>query len=184
VAKQEASGESAAASKESSELRSSASLRRCHRGTGSRKADKEEEVASAPHGPPARSLLLAALLDAVATKLDSVLQRLHKHEGEVGESVHGCAFDCLATCRYFFKNKIVQYPLYTDNLKDLYNYRIGKHYTHFIKISHNKTTPSIWRNTGLGKKLCPVHEIGQIHSYDLLIPIIFSLAKLLWYCGS
>jgi hypothetical protein len=90
VAKQEASGESAAASKESSDLRSSASLRRRRRrGTGSRKADKEEEVASAPHGPPARSLLLAALLDAVATKLDSVLQRLHEHEGEVGESVHG-----------------------------------------------------------------------------------------------
>jgi hypothetical protein len=89
VAKQEASGESAAASKESSDLRSSASLRRRRRGTDIGKADKEEVVASAPHGPPARSLLLAALLDAVTTKLDSVLQRLHEHEGEVGESVHG-----------------------------------------------------------------------------------------------
>jgi hypothetical protein len=84
VAKQEASGESAAASKESSDVRSSASLCRRRRGTGSGKADEEEEAASAPHGLPARSPPLAALLDAVAAKLGSVLQRLHEHEGEVG----------------------------------------------------------------------------------------------------
>jgi hypothetical protein len=46
---------------------------RRRRETDSGKADKEEEEASAPHGPPARSLLLAAL----RTKLGSVLQRLH-----------------------------------------------------------------------------------------------------------
>jgi hypothetical protein len=62
-----------AASKESSDVGSSASLGRRHRGTDSGKADKEEEEASAPHGPPARSLLLAAM----HTKLGSVLQWLH-----------------------------------------------------------------------------------------------------------
>jgi hypothetical protein len=87
----------------------------------------------------------------------------------------GCTTDCLSTCRYFFKNKTVQYPLYTDNLMDLYNYRTGKHYTHFSKISHNKTAPSIWWSTRPGKKLCPVHELGQIHSYDLLIPIFIHM---------
>jgi hypothetical protein len=89
VVKQEASGESAAVSKESSDVRSSASLRCCHRGTSSENADEEEEAASAPHGPPTRSPPLAVLLDEVAAKLGSVLQRLHEHEGEVGESVHG-----------------------------------------------------------------------------------------------
>jgi len=83
VAKQEASGESAAASKESSDVRSLASLCRRRRGTGSGKAEEEEDEASAPGPPPtARSPPLAALLDAVAAMLGPVLQRLHEHEGE------------------------------------------------------------------------------------------------------
>ncbi|OEL16961.1 hypothetical protein BAE44_0022022 [Dichanthelium oligosanthes] len=85
VAKQEASGESAAASKESSDVRSSASLCRRRQGSVSGKAE-EEEAASAPHPPPALSAPLAALLDAVAAKLGSVLQRLHEHEGEEAAS--------------------------------------------------------------------------------------------------
>ncbi|RCV12259.1 hypothetical protein SETIT_2G254700v2 [Setaria italica] len=89
VAKQEASGESAAASKESSDVRSSASLCRRRRGTGSGKADEEEEAASAPRAPPARSPPLAALLEAVAAKLGSVLQRLHEHEGEEAAAYRG-----------------------------------------------------------------------------------------------
>ncbi|CAL5073617.1 unnamed protein product [Urochloa decumbens] len=90
VAKQEASGESAAASKESSDVRSSASLCRRRRGAGSGKADEEEEAASAPRAPAARSPPLAALLDAVAAKLGSVLQRLHEHEeGEEAAAYRG-----------------------------------------------------------------------------------------------
>ncbi|CAN6218172.1 unnamed protein product [Urochloa humidicola] len=89
VAKQEASGESAAASKESSDVRSSASLCRRRRGTGGGKADEEEEAASAPRAPAARSPPLAALLDAVAAKLGSVLQGLHEHEGEEAAAYRG-----------------------------------------------------------------------------------------------
>ncbi|CAN6224923.1 unnamed protein product [Urochloa humidicola] len=89
VAKQEASGESAAASKESSDVRSSASLCRRRRGTGGGKADEEEEAASAPRAPAARSPPLAALLDAVAAKLGSVLQGLHEHEGEESAAYRG-----------------------------------------------------------------------------------------------
>ncbi|CAL5087663.1 unnamed protein product [Urochloa decumbens] len=89
VAKQEASGESAAASKESSDVRSSASLCRRRRGAGSGKVEEEEEAASAPRPPAARSPPLAALLDAVAAKLGSVLQRLHEHEGEESAAYRG-----------------------------------------------------------------------------------------------
>ncbi|CAN6211115.1 unnamed protein product [Urochloa humidicola] len=89
VAKQEASGESAAASKESSDVRSSASLCRRRRGAGSGKADEEEEAASAPRAPASQSPPLAALLDAVAAKLGSVLQRLHEHEGEEAAAYRG-----------------------------------------------------------------------------------------------
>jgi hypothetical protein len=86
VAKQEASGESAAASKESSDVRSSASL--CRRRRGKAEEEEEEEEASALGPPTAGSPPLAALLDAVAAKLGSVLQRLHEHEGEVGDPIN------------------------------------------------------------------------------------------------
>ncbi|TVU10039.1 hypothetical protein EJB05_43544 [Eragrostis curvula] len=82
VAKQEASGESAAASKESSDVRSSASL--CRRRRGKASGAEEEEAASAPRPTPAQSLPLAALLDAVAAKLGTVMERLHEHESEEG----------------------------------------------------------------------------------------------------
>ncbi|RLM87203.1 hypothetical protein C2845_PM04G19890 [Panicum miliaceum] len=88
VAKQEASGESAAASKESSDVRSSASL--CRRRRGKAEEEEEEEEEASALGPPtAGSPPLAALLDAVAAKLGSVLQRLHEHEGEEAGAYRG-----------------------------------------------------------------------------------------------
>ncbi|XP_062199513.1 uncharacterized protein LOC133901970 [Phragmites australis] len=84
VAKQEASGESAAASKESSDVRSSASL--CLRRW---KAGATDEEAASARRLPAQSQPLAALLDAVTAKLGSVLQRLHEHESEEGAAYRG-----------------------------------------------------------------------------------------------
>lgn len=90
VAKQEASGESAAASKESSDVRSSASLCRRRRGGGGKAEEEEEEEAASPARPPAaRSPQLVALVDAVAAKLGSVLQRLNDHESEEAAAYRG-----------------------------------------------------------------------------------------------
>jgi hypothetical protein len=79
VVKQEASGESAAASKESSDVRSS--CRRGRPGKTASGAEEEEEAASSPRAPPALSP--SALLDAVAGKLAPVMERLREHEVEV-----------------------------------------------------------------------------------------------------
>jgi hypothetical protein len=76
---QEASGESAAASKESSDVRSS--CRRGRPGKTASGAEEEEEAASSPRAPPALSP--SALLDAVAGKLAPVMERLREHEVEV-----------------------------------------------------------------------------------------------------
>lgn len=80
VAKQEASVESAVDSKDSSEVRSSASL--CRRRRGSGNAEEEEAEAEASKSSP-----LTFLLDAVLAKLGCVLDRLRENDSEVGASV-------------------------------------------------------------------------------------------------
>ena len=79
VAKQEASVESAVDSKDSSEVRSSASL--CRRRRGSGNAEEEEEAEASKSSP------LTFLLDAVLAKLGCVLDRLRENDSEVGASV-------------------------------------------------------------------------------------------------
>lgn len=75
VAKQEASVESAVDSKDSSEVRSSASL--CRRRRGSGNAEEEEAEAEASKSSP-----LTFLLDAVLAKLGCVLDRLRENDSE------------------------------------------------------------------------------------------------------
>ncbi|KAF0929222.1 hypothetical protein E2562_016451 [Oryza meyeriana var. granulata] len=78
-AKQEASGESVAASKESSDLRSSASLCRRRKPGADEEADGEE--ASAPRERPVQSSQpLAALLDTFAARFGPLLERLHESQ--------------------------------------------------------------------------------------------------------
>lgn len=81
VAKQEASVESAVDSKDSSEVRSSASL--CRRRRGSGNAEEEEEAEASKSSP------LTFLLDAVLAKLGCVLDRLRENDSEESAMYRG-----------------------------------------------------------------------------------------------
>lgn len=83
VAKQEASVESAVDSKDSSEVRSSASLCRRRRGSGNA---EEEEAAEAE---ASKSSPLTFLLDAVLAKLGCVLDRLRENDSEESAMYRG-----------------------------------------------------------------------------------------------
>lgn len=84
VAKQEASVESAVDSKDSSEVRSSASLCRRRRGSGNAEEEEAEAEAEASKSSP-----LTFLLHAVLAKLGCVLDRLRENDSEESAMYRG-----------------------------------------------------------------------------------------------